>query len=141
MSELRVTVLPSLMIIQGQTFYQNFFLDNHPCDYKQTGLPVLSSLFGSFFDCVVLFWEYLPFLDNFMHFCNKLYFLWLKVIDSAWPGQNICRSEKGYQQIFHIYIKCRTKTVKFCHKIVSLIIPEILSACGGRKLWISDWNS
>ena len=31
-----------------------------------------------------------------------------------------------HKQIFLSHIKCRTKTVKFCHKIVPLIIPVIL---------------
>ena len=38
----------------------------------------------------------------------------------------------------HLYQMSAAKTVKFCHKIVPLIIPEILSACGGRKLWITE---
>ena len=31
-----------------------------------------------------------------------------------------------HKQIFLSHIKCLTKTVKFCHKIVPLIIPVIL---------------
>ena len=43
-----------------------------------------------------------------------------------------------YKQIFLSNIKCQTKTVKFCHKIVPLIIPVILYDFREKKLWITE---
>ena len=52
------------------------------------------------------------------HFYGRLSYIYRSNVGS-------CHAHH-HKQIFLSHIKCRTKTVKFCHKIVPLIIPVIL---------------